>query len=76
MARASKPKASKPSKTKQIVSAGLSVGASILRAQGVPIPESSKKKGSSPKRRQTVAKIKRKIALLKAKKELAKLRGY
>ncbi len=35
---------------------------------------SSKKKGG--RRKMTIASIKRKIALLKAKKELAKVRGY
>lgn len=43
---------------------------------GVLLDRDGVKKANKGKRRQSVAKIKRKIALLKAKKELAKVRGY
>lgn len=75
MARAGKPK-KKPGKLKAGVTAIAQAGAQFLQAQGVPVPTPSKKGKGTGKKRMTVAKIKRKIALIKAKKELSKLRGY
>lgn len=74
MARTAKPK-KKPSKLGQVVKAGVDVTTQFLQAQGVPVPTQKKEKKTG-KKRMTVAKIKRKIALIKAKKELTKLRGY
>jgi hypothetical protein len=49
---------------------------SALSAPASPAAKKQQKGKGTGKKRMTVAKIKRKIALLKAKKELAKIRGY
>lgn len=59
-----------------VVSAGKALFEKEGKA-GRPVGSKNKTKGKGTgKKRQSVAKIKRKIALLKAKKELSKIRGY
>lgn len=65
--------------TKTVAKTGVAIAQNmgLLPNFGATAPATAKKKAPGKgKKRQTVAKIKRKIALIKAKKELTKIRGY